>query len=93
MNEVRDYCFRCKTTQPVSPTQHATGTEWKCNVCGWQTDFDFDDEFVDYADDNYEPVGSCEDCGTNLYEDDDSLFCDQCLWHRTIGIRRGTDDA
>lgn len=27
-----------------------------------------------------EPVGSCERCGCNLYEDDDEELCDQCLW-------------
>lgn len=27
-----------------------------------------------------EPVGSCEECGTNIYADDDEELCDQCLW-------------
>ena len=32
----------------------------------------------DEADD--EPVGSCDNCGVNLYHDDDENYCDQCLW-------------
>ena len=29
-----------------------------------------------------EPVGSCEDCGANIYADeyDGSGLCDQCQW-------------
>ena len=41
---------------------------------------------MDELDDDYygcEPVGSCEECGTNLYPDDDPELCDQCFWYRT----------
>jgi hypothetical protein len=34
-------------------------------------------------DDGMEPVGSCEECGVNLYEDDDDCLCDWCLWRDT----------
>lgn len=27
-----------------------------------------------------EPVGSCENCGCNLYEDDCGILCSQCNW-------------
>jgi len=27
-----------------------------------------------------DPVGSCENCGTNLYSGDDERLCDQCEW-------------
>lgn len=39
---------------------------------------------LDHDDDYSEPVGSCEWCGTNLYEDDDEELCDQCLWHAQL---------
>ncbi len=34
-------------------------------------------------DDDYEgePIGSCEHCGTNLYEGDDDELCPQCEWY------------
>lgn len=34
--------------------------------------------------DDDQPVGSCELCGVNLYEDDDDELCDQCLWWSSI---------
>lgn len=43
-----------------------------------------EEEYDDFDGDCFEPVGSCEECGTNLYEDDDPELCDQCLW-RSIG--------
>lgn len=30
------------------------------------------------------PVGACDECGSNVYEDDlyaDENLCDQCAWH------------
>jgi len=48
-----------------------------------ECDFDDDGNLIwnghedDPAD---EPIGSCEECGINLYAEDDSYFCDQCLW-------------
>lgn len=44
-----------------------------------EDDFDFEAEPCD------EPVGSCEECGTNLYEEDDVEYCDQCLWRMQGG--------
>lgn len=39
------------------------------------------------SDDDYsEPVGSCEQCGVNLYEEDDDEYCDQCLWRLRGGM-------
>lgn len=29
---------------------------------------------------NDEPIGSCEECGCNLYPEDDFHLCDQCQW-------------
>lgn len=34
----------------------------------------YDDEYDD------EPCGSCENCGCNLYPEDDFHLCDQCQW-------------
>lgn len=40
-----------------------------------------DDPDSHYEDDPAdEPVGSCDECGTNLYPEDDEELCDQCLW-------------
>lgn len=61
-----------------------------------------DDDFDDYASDdgkwhddeyNDEPIGSCENCGTNLYEDDCYILkgdelCGQCYWFATGGHER-----
>lgn len=51
-----------------------------CDHCKDELDAD------DYPDDDYEnnePVGSCENCDSNIYpdEDDGSGLCDQCQWH------------
>lgn len=74
-----EYCFRCKKTQPTKEIEHASGTEWKCAVCGSQVEFFHNEEIDD------EPIGSCENCGVDLYEDDHPEYCNQCLW----SIERG----
>jgi hypothetical protein len=38
------------------------------------------------ADDD-EPVGSCDECGVDLYADDDEELCEQCLWAATQSRR------
>lgn len=74
---IRDFCYCCDGVTECRTVKHRSGIETLCNVCGWQVDFDIDDEFKEG---NSEPVGSCENCQTNLYEYDDPEFCDQCLW-------------
>lgn len=39
---------------------------------------DYDD--VVETDEWDEPVGSCDNCGTNLYDDDADDLCSQCEW-------------
>jgi hypothetical protein len=79
---IRDFCGMCDKTQECRTVSHCSGIETLCNVCGHQVDFDINEE----CDDDYsEPVGSCENCGTNLYEDDDEDLCDQCLWRSQFG--------
>lgn len=50
--------------------------------------FDFDE----FDPDLNEPIGSCADCGCNLYEDDDEESCDQCLWYRSQGATRNNEE-
>ena len=46
-----------------------------------ESDYDCDDFDGEPDDDDYgEPVGSCDNCGVNLYHDDDEYLCDQCLY-------------
>ena len=72
-----EFCSQCNEVTKSRVVEHPSGTEWLCAVCGYQVDF------MDSGDDEAsEPVGSCDDCGTNLYEDDDPELCDQCLWAR-----------
>lgn len=81
---VSEYCPRCECVKPVVVVRGATYTEWKCKDCGWQHDCECDD----YEGDT-EPIGSCDNCGTNLYSHDDDFLCDQCLWHvQTYGRMR-----
>jgi len=54
--------------------------------------FDESEIFDDELEDNFEPVGSCEECCTNLYEEDDPELCDQCLWAATGGDVPDEDD-
>lgn len=43
-----------------------------------------DPESLDDDDIDGEPVGSCDDCGTNLYGDEAyEGLCDQCSWARS----------
>lgn len=79
----QDFCHGCKSKQPCKIIHHASGTETLCTACNHQVDFDIAEQFED---DYSEPVGSCENCGTNLYEDDDSELCDQCLWRSQGGM-------
>lgn len=46
---------------------------------------DYDPDELDFED-RSEPIGSCDECGTNLYEDDcwevgGYELCNQCAWH------------
>jgi hypothetical protein len=52
-----------------------------CATCSTFRD-DFNDEF---GDDHSEPTGSCDECGTNLYDDGDGGLCDQCAWRSEQG--------
>lgn len=73
------FCYRCQKPTPSKSIQHSSGVETICAACGWQVDFDHADE----PDDDYgEPIGSCANCQTNIYEseDDGSGLCDQCQW-------------
>lgn len=50
----------------------------------------------DYPDEDWdsssEPVGSCDECGTNLYADDEwDGLCNQCAW--LAEQNRGSDDV
>lgn len=73
----RELCHKCGTVRECRTVSHSSGAETICNTCNTQVDFLFLEE---YEDDNSEPCGSCEECGTNLYPDDDGELCDQCLW-------------
>lgn len=62
-----------------------------CHPRSGATVADIDDDYADFDvefdDDPYdEPVGSCEQCGTNLYSEDDPEYCDQCLWRLQGGL-------
>jgi ribosomal protein L37E len=47
-----------------------------CSACLYEDQFPDRDE-----DDANEPIGSCDECGTNLYADDDwDGLCNQCAW-------------
>lgn len=77
-----DYCIRCGKTTEQRCNGGPDWTEWRCVECGAQTDVDYygPDECYDYS----EPVGSCGNCGVNLYEDDDEYFCDGCLFMASL---------
>jgi hypothetical protein len=32
------------------------------------------------------PCGSCDNCGTNIYPDDDDGLCNQCAWFDAMNI-------
>lgn len=84
-----EYCFKCKQVTETKSVSHPSGVEFTCAECGWQVDY-LHDEY-DYDPCN-EPIGSCEDCGTNIYEDEDdgSGLCDQCQWY--IAVANGEID-
>lgn len=57
---------------------------------GGDWDNDFDDCYPD--DESCEPIGSCDECESNLYEDDVYYYrglrvCGQCLWSMKGGSR------
>lgn len=64
-------------------------------MSGWERPPEYDDPPdppYEVDDGTYsEPVGSCEWCGTNLYEDDDEDLCGQCAWH--AAQNRGGEDC
>lgn len=100
---VREFCGRCSITQDCKLVSDSNGVGTYCCECNYLVDYDYDDiddedfedEDSEYDDDDAweddesdEPVGSCEGCGTNLYEWDDDEVCDQCLWRLTGGAGR-----
>jgi len=92
--QMREYCGRCCTAQECKRVRDACGWGTYCRECNYLVDYDHDDDFEDdeddwdmdeddWEDDQWdEPVGSCENCSTNLYAEDDPELCDQCLWMR-----------
>jgi len=76
---MQDFCFHCDGMRTVSAQRGPGRTSYHCATCGHETDCDYDD---DYADEwNDEPTGSCDNCDTNLYADDDyGGLCGQCYW-------------
>jgi len=91
---LREYCGKCGTTQDCKLVHDPSGVGTYCCECNYLLDYDHDDDWDDdeddwdmdeddWEDDQYdEPVGSCDNCNTNLYADDDPELCDQCLWMR-----------
>lgn len=56
-----------------------------------------DDRYETWLDagDDYdcgEPTGSCEHCGTNLYDDEGPL-CGQCEWSINMGASRSNEEV
>ncbi len=53
------------------------------------TDDDYEFDGDDFEDDCHEPIGSCDECGCDVYEydcwvlDGDDL-CGQCYWWATV---------
>jgi len=45
-----------------------------------------------FDDDIGEPTGSCEHCGTNLYDDEGPL-CNQCEWSVSMGASRSNEEV
>ena len=87
---IRDYlCGTCDKVQLCKLVKHASGTETLCCSCGNQVDFDIDEEFED---DYNEPVGSCENCGTNLHESDDFELCESMFQNMTK-VPKAFEDA
>ena len=83
----QDYCFQCNRLTPNHSQRGAGRTTYHCSVCGCQTDADYDDEYADEPND--EPTGSCDNCDTNLYEDDDyGGLCGQCYWFIHMANKR-----
>lgn len=50
-----------------------SGYGWECRVCGTE---------MDLTEDDAEPIGSCDNCGANVYAGGvDEDLCDQCAWY------------
>lgn len=62
-----------------------------------ETRAEYDERIRREAEDDFgyhdcdEPVGSCDWCGSNIYDDDCDGLCDQCAWH--AGQGDGCDDV
>jgi len=90
---LREFCYHCGKVTATNPVKVTAGFDYRCAVCGHTVDQDFDE---DYFDDDNEPIGSCEECGTNLYPGDDcdeagDGLCDQCAFYRAHGSSGGSE--
>ena len=53
-------------------------------------DYDFDEFTPGYDDEDYEVIGSCDECECDIDEEDcyilgDEQYCGQCYWRLTGG--------
>lgn len=78
-------CISCGNEITLDPSDLAKHviTEQGILCPGCAEDMGIDDDYEDLD----KPVGSCEQCGGSLYEDDDleNELCDQCSWYSKGG--------
>jgi len=84
-----EYCGHCQRVTESRSVSHDSGVEWLCVECGAQVDFDF----IEWDEDDDDIVGSCDECGGNIYEqeDDGTGLCDQCSWYHHMSM--GDEDG
>lgn len=74
------WCRQNAVTDPNDELCRACQDELAREIVFLDSDPAENDYDGDFEDDWDEPVGSCDECGTNLYNGDDPDLCEQCLW-------------
>ncbi len=84
-DDEEEVCSACREAIELSARYHRENNPHSLSdeqVCRPQIEDDYDiADCLDYEDRYQEPCGSCDECGTNLYPDEDyDGLCDQCAW-------------
>ncbi|MDY3555320.1 hypothetical protein R5W24_004462 [Gemmata sp. JC717] len=92
---MRPACPHCFTALQVCADWDDERGEWVCHHSeNALPDYEREGaEPDDFGEDDNEPVGSCDECGSDIYPTDlDDALCDQCLYYAERGDAEPDED-
>lgn len=81
-------CPHCNSPEADCARYIDAQMAWVCEA----TNKELPDDVGDNSGDDDEPTGSCDECGADLFSDDDDALCDQCLYYAELAQRDDDED-